>query len=176
MGWKWPYSCCFVGVLLPVFFFKIARSILVYFPPSFFSMRFVNPHGASIQSYKHHHCLEEIMFYFIRENGDFFINYIIIDSDHHGCSLLTLESWDLTWLGAAKVVDNSSMPFSCEILGIAAAVLRWSWNRKTFLDRCPGGDTKAKEICGIRYWPQHQGISYRGRTRKNPFYFWSIVI
>ena len=40
MGNKWPYSCCFVGYSFQ-HLFKIVRSILVLFPTSFFSKRFI---------------------------------------------------------------------------------------------------------------------------------------
>ena len=43
MRGKWPYSCCFVGCCFQDLF-NITRSILVRFPSSFFSMRFVSVH------------------------------------------------------------------------------------------------------------------------------------
>ena len=43
MGGRWPYSCCFVGYCLQALF-KIARSILVQLPSSFFSSRLVSVH------------------------------------------------------------------------------------------------------------------------------------
>ena len=43
MGGRWPYSCCFVGCCLQDLF-KIARSILVQLPSSFFFSRFVSVH------------------------------------------------------------------------------------------------------------------------------------
>ena len=43
MGGWWPYCCCFVGCYLQDFF-GIARSILVQFLVSFFSIRLVSPH------------------------------------------------------------------------------------------------------------------------------------
>ena len=43
MGGRWPYSWCFVGCCLQDFF-KIARSILVELPSSFFSCRLVSVH------------------------------------------------------------------------------------------------------------------------------------
>ena len=46
---RWPYSCCFMGCC-PRESFSIARSILVYFPSSFFSTRFVNVHVVHLYS------------------------------------------------------------------------------------------------------------------------------
>ena len=43
MGGRWPYSCCFVGCCLQDLFI-IARSILVYLPSSFFSIRLDTVH------------------------------------------------------------------------------------------------------------------------------------
>ena len=43
MGGKWLYSCCFVGSCFQDSFI-IARSILVQFPSTFFSKRFVSIH------------------------------------------------------------------------------------------------------------------------------------
>ena len=43
MGGKWPYSCCFVGCCFQNLF-KIARSILMKFPSSFFAMCLVSAH------------------------------------------------------------------------------------------------------------------------------------
>ena len=43
MGGKWPYNCRFVGCCFKDLF-NITRSILVQFPSSFFSMRFVSVH------------------------------------------------------------------------------------------------------------------------------------
>ena len=43
MGGRWPYSCCFVGCCA-LDLFRIARSILVELPSSFFSIRFVSVH------------------------------------------------------------------------------------------------------------------------------------
>ena len=40
---RWPYSFCFVGCCLQDLF-NIARSILVWFPPSFLFIRFVSVH------------------------------------------------------------------------------------------------------------------------------------
>ena len=40
---RWPYSCCFVGYCLQDLF-KIARSILVLLPSTFFSIRLVSAH------------------------------------------------------------------------------------------------------------------------------------
>ena len=45
MGGRGPYSCRIVGVLPPGLYpFNIARSILVYLPSSFFSIRLVSVH------------------------------------------------------------------------------------------------------------------------------------
>ena len=41
MGGRWPYSCCFVGCCFQDLF-NTARSILVQFPSSFFSIGFVS--------------------------------------------------------------------------------------------------------------------------------------
>ena len=41
MGGKWPYNSCFVGCCFQDLF-KTTRSILIYFPSSFFSIRSVN--------------------------------------------------------------------------------------------------------------------------------------
>ena len=43
MGGMWPYSCCFVGCCLQ-YLFKVACSILVQLPSSFFSIRLVSVH------------------------------------------------------------------------------------------------------------------------------------
>ena len=43
IGGRWPYSLCFVGCCLQDWF-KIARSILVLLPSSFFSSRLVSVH------------------------------------------------------------------------------------------------------------------------------------
>ena len=43
MGGRWLYSCCFVGCCLQDLF-NIARSILVWLPSSFFSIRLVSVH------------------------------------------------------------------------------------------------------------------------------------
>ena len=43
MGSRWPYSCCFVGCCFQDLF-SIARSILVWLPSSFFSLRLVSVH------------------------------------------------------------------------------------------------------------------------------------
>ena len=43
MGSKWPYSCCFVGCCFQVLF-NNARSILVWLPSSFFSIRLISVH------------------------------------------------------------------------------------------------------------------------------------
>ena len=42
-GGKWAYSCCFVGCCFQDLF-NIARSILVHFLSSFFSLHFVSVH------------------------------------------------------------------------------------------------------------------------------------
>ena len=59
---RWPYSYCFVECCLKDLF-KIARSILVLLPSSFFSIRLVSVHVVhpynSIDC-----CLEEIAFHF----------------------------------------------------------------------------------------------------------------
>ena len=44
IGGRWPYSWCLVGCCRQDLF-KIARSILVKLPSSFFSSRFVRVHG-----------------------------------------------------------------------------------------------------------------------------------
>ena len=43
MDGRWPYSCCFLGCCLQGLF-NITRSILVYLPSSFFSVRLVSVH------------------------------------------------------------------------------------------------------------------------------------
>ena len=43
IGSRWPYTCCFIGYCIQDLF-NIARSILVQFLSSFFSIRLVSVH------------------------------------------------------------------------------------------------------------------------------------
>ena len=72
IGGRWPYSWCLVGCCRQDLF-KIARSILVQLPSSFFSSCFVSPCSASIYQYQCDRCLEETAFHFTQETTNTFL-------------------------------------------------------------------------------------------------------
>ena len=67
MGCKWPYSCFFCGFLLIGFIQNDTLHSCVVSNKLFLHAFHRSPCGASIQYLWYCHCLEEILFYIIRE-------------------------------------------------------------------------------------------------------------